>query len=110
MQSQLKTPLSARKAGLETRLVELGVRLEAIEDELDSHQAPDWSERAVERETDEVLEATGSAGLLEISQIRAALRRIDAGNYGTCARCGEVIAEARLEVLPWTPLCQGCAS
>ena len=109
MQANATTPHSARKATLEKRLVELGVRLEAIEEELDSHQNRDWEELATEREGDEVLEATGNAGLAEITQIRAALRRIADGSFGTCMRCGEPIADARLDLLPWTPLCRSCA-
>lgn len=109
MQANLTTPLATRKATLEKRLVELGARLEAIEEELDSHQNRDWEELATEREGDEVLEATGNAGKSEITQIRAALERIKDGSYGTCVRCGETIAEARLDLLPWTPLCRSCA-
>lgn len=109
MQATTKVSISARKAALEKRLAELGVRLEAIEEELDSHQNRDWEELATEREGDEVLEATGNAGLAEITQIRAALQRITDGTYGDCVRCGEPIAEARLDVLPWTPLCRRCA-
>lgn len=45
----------------------------------------------------------------EIAQIDAALNRIDAGNYGVCVKCGEEIAEARLDLLPATPLCRACA-
>ncbi|MES2336035.1 TraR/DksA family transcriptional regulator [Tabrizicola sp.] len=109
MQAMYKTPISVRRQALEQRLAELGVRLEAIEEELDSHQNPDWEDLAAEREGDEVLEATGNAGLAEIPQIRAALSRIEQGSYGLCVRCGEPIAEARLDVLPWTPFCRRCA-
>lgn len=109
MKPKATTPLNARKATLERRLIELGARLEAIEEELDSHQNRDWEELATEREGDEVLEATGNAGLTEITQIRAALNRIADGSYGNCVRCGEAIAEARLDLLPWTPLCRRCA-
>lgn len=109
MQAQATTPIPVRKAALERRLTELGARLDAIEEELDSHQNPDWEELATEREGDEVLEATGQAGLAEIRSIRAALRRIAEGTYGDCARCGEPIGEARLDVLPATPLCRRCA-
>lgn len=110
MQANPTTPIPVRKAQLLRRLGELGARLEAIEEELDSHQNRDWEDLATEREGDEVLEATGNAGLTEISQIRAALQRIEAGSYGACVRCGEPIAEARLDALPWTPLCRSCAS
>jgi RNA polymerase-binding transcription factor DksA len=109
MEAILKTPLSIRKSALEQRLTELGARLEAIEQELDSHHDPDWEELAVEREGDEVLEATGHAGLAEITQIRAALKRIADGSYGTCVTCGEPVTEGRLDALPWTPNCRRCA-
>ena len=110
MQGNLTTPIPARKAQLLIRLGELGVPLAAIEEELDSHQNRDWEDLATEREGDEVLEATGNAGKAEITQIRAALKRIEDGSYGDCVRCGEPIAEARLDALPWTPLCRRCAS
>lgn len=105
-----RRPHAARKAALEARLQELGARLEGIEVELDSHHNPDWEELATEREGDEVLEATGRAGQQEIAMIRAALHRIAEGSYGTCVRCGEPIAPARLDLLPATPHCQGCAT
>jgi RNA polymerase-binding transcription factor DksA len=109
MQASNRTSLADRRAMLEARLAELGARLEAIEDELDSHHNPDWEDLATEREGDEVLEATGLAGQAEIPQIRAALKRIEDGSYGHCARCGAEIVEARLDALPWTPFCRSCA-
>lgn len=102
--------IAQRKTALEDRRATLLARMEGIEAELDSHQSRDWEESATEREGDEVLEATGNAGKAEITQIRAALDRIAAGTYGECVRCGEPIAEARLDALPWTPLCRRCAA
>lgn len=109
MQTAIKKPLETRRAMLEGRLVELGARLASIEEELDSHHTPDWEDLATEREGDEVLEATGLAGQVEIPQVRAALQRIEAGTYGTCSRCGSEIGEDRLDALPWTPFCRSCA-
>lgn len=109
MQVEIKKPLAIRQAMLEGRLVELGARLDLIDEELGSHHNPDWEDLAVERESDEVLEATAMAGLVEIPQVKAALRRIVHGNYGICAKCGEAIGEDRLDALPWTPFCRGCA-
>ena len=109
MTSVEKTSVEARKVALQNRLIELGQRLEAIDDELVAHTDPDWEELAVEREGDEVLEATGNAGLIEIAQIRSALARIADGTYGTCVRCGGEIAAARLDAIPWTPFCRTCA-
>lgn len=109
MTAMPKMPVSERRAAMEARLADLKARLEAIEAELDSHDEQDWEELAIEREGDEVLEATGLSGLAEIRMIEAALARIGAGEYGACARCGGEIAEARLDVLPWTPFCPACA-
>lgn len=38
-----------------------------------------------------------------------ALRRMESGTYGFCVRCDEAIDPDRLDVLPETPYCQGCA-
>jgi DnaK suppressor protein len=43
-----------------------------------------------------------------LSQIDDAMRRMDAGSYGTCERCGETIEVARLEALPYATLCMDC--
>jgi RNA polymerase-binding transcription factor len=43
-----------------------------------------------------------------LNQIRAALGRMAAGTYGTCANCGKTIPIARLEALPWATLCIDC--
>ncbi len=37
-----------------------------------------------------------------------ALQRLDAGNYGECAACGNDIAIARLEAIPWARYCVTC--
>lgn len=46
----------------------------------------------------------------EATRIRSALRRLDAGDYGDCLACGDVIADARLKVDPATTLCIDCAN
>jgi len=43
-------------------------------------------------------------------RIEAALRRMDAGDFGYCISCGEEIASQRLAVDPTTPTCIRCAS
>jgi RNA polymerase-binding transcription factor DksA len=103
------TDLAARRAQLEQRLSDLDQRLHVIEDELDSHQSKDWEELATEREGDEVLEGLGVSGQAEMQQIKAALARMDQGEYGACVTCGAEIAAKRLDLLPFTPFCQGCA-
>ena len=43
-----------------------------------------------------------------LQAIEEALTRIDKGNYGVCRDCGEMIAEARLNAIPWTRVCIAC--
>jgi RNA polymerase-binding protein DksA len=40
-----------------------------------------------------------------LSEIEAALKRIDDGTYGTCTACGKEIGIERLEAYPWASLC-----
>lgn len=104
------TPIETRKRALESRLALLTARIGEIETELDSHQSKDWEDLATEREGDEVLERMGTSAQAEIRMIEAALRRIAAGTYGECARCGVEITPERLDLLPYTPFCRDCAA
>ena len=104
------TAIETRKAQLEARKAELESRLNEIEHTLDAPAPHDDEDRATEREEDEVLESLGSTGLKEIQMIDAALGRIAEGTYGECAKCGNDIGEARLDLLPFTPFCRDCAA
>jgi DnaK suppressor protein len=53
-------------------------------------------------------------GLIEneqatLEQVQSALNRIDAGSYGRCTECQELIAKPRLQALPYTKHCIQCA-
>ncbi len=43
-----------------------------------------------------------------LSKIEAALQRLEDGEYGECASCGDVIGMKRLEARPVTTLCIEC--
>lgn len=43
-----------------------------------------------------------------LSLVEAALTRIDKGNYGVCASCGQPIGKARLLAFPRATLCMEC--
>tara|TARA_R110000868_G_scaffold10313_28_gene50834 strand:+ start:3761 stop:4090 length:330 start_codon:yes stop_codon:yes gene_type:complete len=99
------------KTRLEARLAVLTSKLSEIDGDLKEHGAEaDFEERATEIAGDEVLEGLGIQGQKEIQQIRAALKRIEDGNFGICVQCDEDIPEKRLELLPHTPLCANCMS
>src|SRR5437870_12117902 len=43
-----------------------------------------------------------------LQAIEEALHRMEKGTYGVCRDCGEEIAAARLNVIPWTRVCISC--
>jgi RNA polymerase-binding transcription factor len=71
----------------------------AYADEVDEIQA---SERR------EIGFATRELLVERVNRITAALERLDAGEYGQCAECGEGIAPARLRALPEVTTCVRC--
>src|SRR3954453_14489669 len=67
----------------------------------DQHPADVGTER-FEREKDLSIIANLDAELVDVE---SALRRLAAGEYGTCEICGRPIGEARLRVRPATRFC-----
>lgn len=57
------------------------------------------------RELDMTIEGQARESL---AQIERALARMEAGTYGTCARCGAHIPKERLEAMPEAELCVTC--
>jgi DnaK suppressor protein len=43
-----------------------------------------------------------------VRDIRAALARLESGDYGVCAHCEETISPKRLAAVPWAALCIHC--
>lgn len=101
----LETRLLAQRKQLERRLnaVERDARHDG--ESLDD----DFAEQAVQRQNDEVLEALDDAGIAELKQINAALKRLENRQYGICVSCGIEIPIARLEALPYADRCIDCA-
>jgi len=67
----------------------------------DQHQA-DMGTETFEREKDlSILEQVEA----ELADVEHAIRRLDAGDYGTCEVCGKPIPDERLEVVPAARLC-----
>ena len=46
----------------------------------------------------------------QIADVETAITKLDAGTYGKCEKCGQTIAPARLEALPYARLCIACKS
>lgn len=99
-----------RLAELQARLAALQARMSDIDAQLAAPLSHDSEDQATEREDDEVLQGVGLAARQEALLIHSAIERIGSGDYGTCAQCGGEIGAARLDVLPFTPLCRDCAA
>ena len=57
---------------------------------------------------DSVKVALYVAASTALSEINAALARMEDGRYGFCVNCSKPIPPARLDVLPMAPLCMPC--
>lgn len=104
------TGTKAAAARLEKMLAELEGRKARIDEDLDDPLDQDSSERAIELEDNVSLEGEAALVAREIASVKRALARIEDGSYGTCVRCGEEIAPARLEARPEAALCIACAN
>lgn len=102
---QVRSNLLHRKHSLQDRVEHIR------EDALHRHEgvSADWAEQAVERENDEVLNALGDASDQELAEVLKALQRIESDQYFYCENCGERIPVQRLQAMPYTSLCVGCA-
>lgn len=65
----------------------------------------DLSNDAQEEEV--ALGLVGNEGQI-LGEVDAALARIDAGQFGLCAKCGAAIARERLHALPYARFCFRC--
>jgi DnaK suppressor protein len=84
-----------------------GVAAAVAGSNIDDEHDPEGSTVAFEREQLAALRAQARDHLKEID---AALQRLAAGRYGDCERCGNAIADERLDALPAVRLCIACAA
>lgn len=92
---------------------DLDDRLQRIRADRERRAGPlsaDFAEQATELENDEVLGRLERSTAADLAQVARALHHEAQGHYGICERCGEVIEEPRLRVLPQATRCSHCAS
>ncbi|WP_454042032.1 TraR/DksA family transcriptional regulator [Cellulosimicrobium sp. Marseille-Q8652] len=73
----------------------------------DDEHDPDGATIAFERAQVDALARSAAA---RADEVDAALARVAAGDYGTCASCGREIPAARLEARPTARTCVACAT
>ena len=74
------------------------------------HQREDALAECAQSVPDPVAQRRSADLAVTISEIDAALARIDAGTYGACTKCGTTIPEERLELRPFSATCVTCSS
>ena len=94
---------------LQGRLAAIMGRIGRIERDLRRTPDRDWSEQATLQENDEVLAGLDDLERAEAVAIRQALRRIESGDYGFCASCGQPIDPHRLAAMPTATRCLNCS-
>lgn len=101
----LRAELEAELATLVRRASKIDAHLKNID-----HEPPaDWSELAVFRANDEVLEHLDEHTRHRVAELAATLERMTTEDWGVCASCDRAIAAGRMKVLPTTTLCVRCA-
>ena len=98
--------LKARRDELSGRLSEVRADQRRVREPL----SLDSSDRATQRENDDVIDAIGLSAESELLEIKNALTRIETGTYGRCISCGSRIGAARLHAIPYTQRCRACAA
>jgi RNA polymerase-binding transcription factor DksA len=103
--SDLRASLEQERSDLRARLAEMGL-LSGGDLAFDQNFA-DSSQVTAERGEVEAL-----AGNLResLTDVEAALVKLDNGTFGVCEGCGQPIAPDRLEAKPAAKLCMDCAS
>jgi DnaK suppressor protein len=101
--------LRARLRGDVSAMAEVALRKSGMEGSdsngMPIHMAELGSDNFEQEFTLGLMEAEGDTlGLIE-----AALERIEEGSYGRCVQCDGVIPKARLNAIPYTPVCIKCA-
>ena len=97
---------------LHSRLHDLLPEIDGVLTELKAggeHQDPmDEVDQTCARNAQELKMRLGHRHRRSASDIRAALRRIEKGEFGTCSGCGGDIGIARLKAYPITTVCIDC--
>ena len=105
---------TAVRQKLEARLAELDAAGASVADDRKPIELDQQSVGRLSRMDSMQLQAMAQASeqrrRLEARRIRAAITRLDEGEYGLCVTCGDDIAEGRLTADPVAVACIGCAS
>ena len=99
---KMRERLEAKRNELQTEIAGLTEAHPTPVDPVEASEGPqDFEDTAVD-----FLEIQGEQSTLVneqalLTEVLAALKRLDEGTYGLCVNCGQPIPEKRLEAIPW---------
>jgi DnaK suppressor protein len=103
---KMKERLEAKRAELRGEIGDLTEAYPTPVDSIDASEGPQEVEETavdfVETQQEQSIDVNEQALLTEVE---AALKRIEDGTYGFCVVCGQPIPEKRLEAIPWASRC-----
>lgn len=113
-----KALTDAQVKALENRLFERQAELKALDaDGMSWRSTVELDQQSVGRlsrmdamQQHEMAQAEARRRISDLARIDQAMKRIEEGEFGWCAECGEPIAYKRLEIDPAAHLCINCAS
>jgi DnaK suppressor protein len=105
--AELKAALESLKAELETTIMRSA---EAAKPVTLDQQAIGRVSRIDAIQQQKMVEANRHRQKRRLSQTKQALDALEAGEFGDCRRCDEMIALARLMAKPESPICLDCQS
>lgn len=104
---EIKTHIEAEKQTLLERIAELQKQDPFSDPERTNDNAASDMEASEEADHDRVVAVIDELKA-RLQTAKDALVRIDAGNYGFCTECNNMIDTERLSILPMATLCLSC--
>ena len=102
--SQFRTKLVDKRRQLEDEVGRSALYAKGQEDD----SIKDLGDQANTAYTREFQFELGNGDRRLLKDVLIALRKLDEGGFGECERCGEAIAEKRLDALPFARYCIEC--
>jgi len=96
--------LEEKKATLSAEIA----KTRSAEEETTEEATQDIADKAVSSYTREFLYSLTDGERSTLLLIDDAITRIDDAIYGLCINCGSLLAEKRLNAVPWAPYCLDC--
>jgi DnaK suppressor protein len=101
---KFRRPLEEKKAMLSAEIA----KTRSAEEETTEEATQDIADKAVSSYTREFLYSLTDGERSTLLRIDDAIARIDDVTYGNCIHCGALLAEKRLNAVPWAPYCLDC--